>query len=391
MVAGPLLAVLVVLVSPVRRYRFYVLPVDEIGPLIQYPHIYYHTRTNLHDRRIRDVFVHRPDTFVANQLLVSKWGSLLTVTRSRTIWIVQSILLRLDFKRHLVRNGVDHTSAIARYSARNNRFLVSLTESERGEATKNLSELGLAPGQPFICLIVRDGSYKSTFRREPLMRDVKEAYRNQRISDFEQCANVANEFGVKLVRMGVRVEQRFPGNYESVIDYATSGRRDEATDLHLLSTCTLCVSTSVGSDSVCGIAGIPRLMVNIVPYQITANAYEWDTVLPVRFRLRKTQVALSLQETLQYPSVKNFRGSEELEADELEIIRATSSEIADAMRDALRRLNEAESLTSRDADLQMRYWSLIEKNFDLSEFDGCPRPLVSPSYLRLHADWLDVK
>jgi len=389
-IVGLLLAVLVILVSPIRRYRFYVLPVDEIGPLIQYPHIYTWTQTQLPASRNRDVFVYRPDTFVANSLLLSKWCSLLTVTKSRTIWVILSIFTRLNLKRHLVRNGIDHPSAIARYPARASRYLVPLTESERAAATKNLSEVGLVPQEPFVCLIVRDGSYKATFRREPLIHDVKEAYRNQRIGDFEQCADVATEFDVKLVRMGVRVEQRFPGNYESVIDYAASGRRDEVTDLFLLSNCSLCVSTSVGSDSVCGIAGIPRLMMNIVPYHVTANAYAWDTILPVRFRLRKTHVELSLQETLQYRSVKNFRGSEELEVDGLEIIRATPSEIADAMRDALRRLNQVENLTSRDADLQTRYWNLIEKNFDLSELDDCPRPVVAPSYLKLHADWLDV-
>ncbi|MFM6174095.1 MAG: TIGR04372 family glycosyltransferase, partial [Sphaerospermopsis kisseleviana] len=145
------------------------------------------------------------------------------------------------------------------------------------------------PQEPFVCLIVRDGSYKATFRREPLIHDVKEAYRNQRIADFEECALVAHEFGTKLVRMGVRVEEGFPGNYESVVDYATSGKRTEATDLFLLSTCILCISTSVGSDSVCGVAGIPRLIVNVVPYLVTANTYEWDVVLPVRFRNRKTQ------------------------------------------------------------------------------------------------------
>jgi len=389
-IVGLLLAVLVILVSPIRRYRFYVLPVDEIGPLIQYPHIYTWTQTQLPASRNRDVFVYRPDTFVANKLLLSKWCSLLTITKSRTIWVILSIFTRLNLKRHLVRNGIDHPSAIARYPARTSRYLVPLTESERAAATKNLSEVGLVPQEPFVCLIVRDGSYKATFRREPLMHDVKEAYRNQRIADFEECALVAHEFGTKLVRMGVRVEEGFPGNYESVVDYATSGKRTEATDLFLLSTCILCISTSVGSDSVCGVAGIPRLIVNIVPYLVTANTYEWDVVLPVRFRNRKTQHEMSLLETLQYPSVRHFRGSEELEADGLEIVRATPSEIADAMRDAFRRLNRIESLTAHDSDLQTRYWDLIEKNLDLSDFDGCPRPVVAPSYLRLHADWLEI-
>lgn len=387
--AGLIVAFLIVVFSPLRRFRFYVLPVDEIGPLILYPHLYlWGLGCTPVPQNVHDVFVYRPDTFISNQLLIDKWSKIIRVSRSRTLWIAQSIFVRLRLHRHLVRNGIDRSANIACFPSRSFEYLVPLDSAEQAQAIATLKQLGMDTERDFVPIIVRDDVYKQNYRRTPLPVDIKENYRNQQIEDFALCAAVAEQNNVSLVRMGVLVRDPFPVESPLAFDYAKSGLRDEVTDLYLLTNGVLVISSSLGADSVSGIAGIARLVVNVVPFFPLVNSYEWDVVIPVRFRNRGSGTELSLCESLMHPAIRQFRGSEELDRAGLEIVRATPSEMAEVFGESLQRCKGNLTLSERDLEMQARFWTLVESAIDLSGLEGLKRPLVSPAYLQRHQDWL---
>ena len=381
---------LIILVSPLIRFRFHVLPVDEIGPLFGDPHFYLWNKTRKvgSRSRVHDVFVFHPDMFVSNQLVVKKWKSKLCVTDSSVVVKTQAIFFKLKIFRHLVRKGIDYPDRFSDLPSRSFKVEIPLDAEEERSAIANLKSLGFDAERKFVALIVRDGAYKARYRRAPLPTDVKEAYRNHLIGDFAMLPEISERNGVHMVRMGVAVEEKFSTSNNTLFDYASTGARDEVTDLFLLTRCELAVSTSVGLDTVCAIAGIPRLAVNIAPYRVLASFYPWETVLPVRYRLKGTLGTLGLGESLKLDSVQNFRGSEELQRQGLEIVRATPQDLAEAYGDALARAQTGDHLSAADETLQREFWKVLERSLNLRPSTSHPRPRVAPSFLRRYSEWL---
>ena len=71
MVCAFVVAVTLWIVSPLYKVKFHVLPVDEVGPLIKYPHhfLWYSERLKS-SRRSAVIWVYKRGIFIANHLLI---------------------------------------------------------------------------------------------------------------------------------------------------------------------------------------------------------------------------------------------------------------------------------------------------------------------------------
>lgn len=384
-----ILALAIVLISPLYKVRFHVLPVDEVGPLIKYPHHYLWSsaqRESLRNSAV--IWVYKRGTFIANQLLLEKWRDRIWISDSRILWQTSVIFNKLGLTSFTVEIGRDYPVGFPELPAREFQFLVPLTDSELSEASKQLAVLPLELRTGFVTLTVRDGAYKRVHRITPLANDVKEAYRNNNIEDFVVLCGEAQRAGLSLIRMGQAVERKFSNDVGACFDYASSGLRSELLDHYLMTQCQLCVTTSLGFDAIPGMAGIPRLVVNVVPYFVLSDHYAWDVVVPVRFFDSELQRELSMTESLQRRSIRAFRGSEEIAQDGLIIVRMTPQELADAFQDSLQFRNGKVSLTEDDRKLQMLFWDVLAGAIPIGNRPLDSRPLVSPSYLRRHRQWL---
>jgi len=382
-------AIVLIIVSPLYKVRFHVLPVDEVGPLIKYPHhfLWYSERLKS-SRRSAVIWVYKRGTFIANHLLVRKWKQHIRISDSRILWQVNAIVERLRFANLTLQIGRDYPVGFPELPAREFEFLVPLTDSEIMSAKARLAAIPVSVESGFVTLTVRDAAYKRTHRISPLQNDVKEAYRNNNIEDFTALCGEARRTGLSLIRMGQIVEQKFESEDQSCYDYASSGLRSELLDHYLMTHCQLCVTTSLGFDALPGMAGIPRLVVNLVPYLVLSDHYAWDVVVPVRFFDSSLGRELTLSETLQRQSIRVFRGSEEIAEDGLTIIRMTSIELAESFRDSLQLRAGKEALTGDESELQVIFWNILARTFPIGHRPLADRPVVAPSYLRRHLEWL---
>src|SRR3989344_2450693 len=119
-------------------------------------------------------------------------------------------------------------------------------EEEMGQA--GLRVLGIPPGAPFVCLIVRDSSYL-----DKTMPWKSWSYHNHRDCNIQNYTLAAQELvrrGYFVVRMGAVVKETFSLVHPMVIDYATNGARSEFMDVYLGAKCAFCISNSTGYDAV---------------------------------------------------------------------------------------------------------------------------------------------
>lgn len=378
------IAAVVILLYPVRRYRFGVFPLDEIGPLARNPHHYVWDKFGARPKTTSDWWVFRPDTFVSNAFVVDQWRQKINIKEGWFYWYLSRIVLTIGGNRHVIAIKKRWSD----FPSRDHEFLIRLDEVQSKEASSLLKQIGIVPGVDFITLCVRDSSYKKVFRREPLLADVKESYRNNDISDFTEMAEVVSASGVSVVRMGVAVQEPFRVDVSGVIDYATSRRRTEMLDVHLMSNCKLCVSTSLGVDQLSAMSGRPRCIINLFPYKTTASFYSWDTVTVQRLRNGESGPELSLRESLDLLTSRQFRGMGTLDDAGVSLIRLTPAEIREVVMEALNEGPDHQVLSRSDQNLQDRYWEILYSFYSKVRVSPALRPRISPTFLRRCEWWL---
>lgn len=377
-------AIGIILLYPVRRYRLGVFPLDEIGPLARNPHHYVWDKFGARPKTTSDWWVFRPDIFVSNAFVVDRWRQTINIKEGWFYWYLSKIVLTIGGHRHAIAIKKRWSD----FPSRDHEFMIRLDEVQSKEAWTLLEQIGIVPGVDFITLCVRDSSYKKVFRREPLLADVKESYRNNDISDFTEMAEVVSASGVSVVRMGAAVQEPFRVDVSGVIDYATSGRRSEMLDVHLMSNCKLCVSTSLGVDQLSAMSGRPRCIINLFPYKTTASFYSWDTVTVQRLRNRESGLELSLRESLDLLTSRQFRGMGTLDDAGVSLIRLTPEEIREVVIEALNEGPDHQVLSRSDQNLQDRYWEILYSFYGSNRVPPALRPRISPNFLRKHERWL---
>ena len=186
-----------------------------------------------------------PKRLQANHFLVSKWREVLCAFPS---WWVNALhiagksvrFLQLDEPKMSVRgscNSLDQTSAHLR-----------MTNAEIKRGRTEVSELGLNPDKPYICLVVRDGGHYASLGEK---ESNGYSFMNFDIANFEQASLSLVQRGYQVVRMGAGSEMSFSANHPGIIDYANSPKRSAFLDVFIAATCSFAVSTQTGPDAVC--------------------------------------------------------------------------------------------------------------------------------------------
>ena len=134
-------------------------------------------------------------------------------------------------------------------------------EKARGEA--QLKEWGVARGDQWVCLMVRDAAYLPTLTYH--------AYRDCNIDDYAQAALELARRGYHVFRMGQKVAKPFHVEHPLIHDFATNGMYSDFMGVYLGAYCAFCVSTSTGWDAIPQAFRRPMCYTNFVPveYMIT--------------------------------------------------------------------------------------------------------------------------
>lgn len=151
-------------------------------------------------------------------------------------------------------------------------FQMRFTEEENKLGRDWLESVGCLPGQPFVCLMVRDSNFLDT--DGPHNADVHKLpedywsyhnYRDSDVSTFARAAEWLASQGVFVLRMGKAMAKKFVTNRPEVIDYAFREDRSDFLDAWLFANCALCVSTGTGAEGFAVVFSRPVVLVNFLP------------------------------------------------------------------------------------------------------------------------------
>jgi putative glycosyltransferase (TIGR04372 family) len=280
-------------------------------------------------RRPLRLYLLAPPERVCNAALLDYWRPYLRVVDSRRAarllrWPAASPFLRYDpaYVRFPDGRVVQEDQAMVAVQAaweREGRSPVLSLTSEHAEAGRaRLRELGLADGDWFVALHVRDPG----FLAEP--ETSHRAYRNADIGTYLEAVDEILARGGWVIRMGDPSMKPLPRR-ERLIDYALSDARADWLDVFLAASCRFLLGTTSGVFAVASAFGTPCALANFVPFSDRPFSGK-DIFIPKLLRAAESGSLLSFEENVRGPLLHLYRGTRLAELG-LEVVDNESDEI----------------------------------------------------------------
>jgi putative glycosyltransferase (TIGR04372 family) len=355
-VAGLLVAITIRLIRPVRNYRLGRLPSHEIGHYATNVEVYLcekDAEVNSHTKKSVDIWYRNPVARVSNQQLDKMWARTIRISDSPIIRYADAISRRLPGS---TKNSIQHHDRDAYALFDKMPPHLSFTSDEILEGEKFLDSVRTHPGQKFICLAVRDSSYK---REQFGDRDVaKDDYRNNNIDNYQEVAEQLAKDGYLVFRMGAKVERPFVADSPLVIDYASNGMRSEFLDIYLGANCELFISSVLGIDSIPEIFRRPRLLTNYIPVGNFGKYGPRDLIIPKQYWLKSESRFLRFSEIVASTNgLGSCTSSYEYETAGIELVENTPIEILQAACELLDLHQGSFKESETDRQLIAKFWS----------------------------------
>ena len=375
------------ILSPIIRVELCIVAFHRYGHLALEPEIF------LGEKEIRDRTVKSkrfpiriqwwsfgPKRLQANHFLVSKWREVLCAIPS---WWVNALhivgkavrFLQLDEPKMSVRgscNSLDQTSAHLR-----------MTNAEIKRGRTEVSELGLNPDKPYICLVVRDGGHYASLGEK---ESNGYSFMNFDIANFEQASQSLVQRGYQVVRMGAGSEMAFGANHLGVIDYANSPKRSAFLDVFIAATCSFAVSTQTGPDAVCLAFRRPVCYIDVTRFSQfffgtklawwnPAELWQGDSRLTLRDILRGPVFWIKDPDDFIREGIRQVRSdSERINHLVMSFVESFENNI---------HWNKSEDITTKTVQ------KLIEDQVGTvgREQFGCIAAVLNPAFVRQSGDW----
>lgn len=355
-IAGLLIAVAIRLISSFRQYKIGRLPSHEIGHYATNVEVYLcekEAEVNSHNKKSIDIWYRNPGSGVSNQQLDKMWARTIRISNSPIVRYADGISRRLPggSRFSITHHDRDAFALFDQFPPH-----LSFTSDEILEGERFLDSVRTRPDQKFICLAVRDSSYK---RAQFEDRDIaKDDYRNNDIRNYQEVAEQLANDGYLVFRMGAKVERPFVTNSPHVIDYASNGMRSEFLDIYLSANCELFISSVLGIDSIPEIFRRPRVLTNYIPIGNFGKYGSRDLIIPKQYWLSNESRFLRFSEIVA--STNGFgscTNSYEYETAGIKLVENTPSEILQATRELLDRHHGAFTHSESDSQLIEKFWS----------------------------------
>ena len=385
---GFLIAIAIRVVYPVRHYKFGRLPSHEIGHYASNVEIHLCEKdAKIHgdSKKTADIWYRNPDYAVANNQLDTMWSRVIKISDSPITRYADAISRRLPGSSKFSISHHDR-DAYGLYGKMGSHIQFSNSETKQGEDF--LNSVRTAPNQKFVCLAVRDSSYK---RDQFEDRDVRhDDYRNNDISNFQNVVEQLAIDGYLVFRMGAKVERPFAVDTPGVFDYASNGMRTDFLDVYLSANCEIFISTVLGIDSIPEIFRVPRVLTNYIPIANFGKYGPQDLIIPKQYWIENENRFMSFSEIV---ASKNALGSctssYEYQRAGLKLVENTPQEITLATQEVLARKNDTWQLTVDAKALQDKFWSLYDQLSPpgiQSRVIG-HKPIIGTEFLRTNPHW----
>ena len=387
-ISGLIVALAIRVVFPFRIYKFGRLPSHEIGHYASNVEIHLCEKdAKIHgdSKKTAEIWFRNPDHAVANNQLDTMWSRVIKISNSPITRYADAISRRLPGGSKFSISHHDR-DAYGLYGKMQPHIHFSKSESKQGEDFLNSVRKGA--GQKFVCLAVRDSSYKrEQFANRDLAHD---DYRNNDISNFRKVAEQLVSDGYLVFRMGAKVERPFEIETPGVFDYAVNGMRTDFLDIYLSANCEIFISTVLGLDSIPEIFRVPRVLTNYIPIANFGKYGPQDLIIPKQYWIEGEARFMSFSEIV---ASKNALGSctssYEYQRAGLKLVENTPQEITIATQEVLARKN-GNWQTTNDANLlQQKFWSLYDQLSPpgIKSRAKDHKPLIGTEFLRANPHW----
>ena len=390
------MAVVIILISPFVRIRFIKLFSSRIG------HYSFNTEAilcsldmNLEgDQRRKIIFYTLPGDPICNSQLHLMWKRTIPIfPLSYVAAEADKLLIRYGGKKYREYpakvtfepsgDGRDKWNLLEKIK----KCHLSFTPQEEARGLSLLKEMGVPLGAPFICLLVRDSAYLTTY-----MPSIDWSYHDNRdadINSYQLAAQHLADRGYYVIRMGKVVKQPFLTDHPKVIDYANSQFRSDFMDIYLSAKCFFYLTTCSGLDSVACVFRKPLLVTNLV-LQDFDIWHHWELFIPKKIMNLKTNKTLTFKEMKKlYVELKHKRKIPQLMREEgLRYIDNTPQEISDAVDEMLGLLSGKWKYSEGDNRLQGHFWEDFPRYLISDHVSPFNLPICDDVKMRVGTDFL---
>jgi putative glycosyltransferase (TIGR04372 family) len=257
-----------------------------------------------------------------------------------------------------------------------------LPEKDLTRGDSILVQQGLDANTPWITLCVRDGAYTRELSKLE-NDDPGTILRNSPIEIFVDAAYALAEKGLLVFRMGRAVDRPLPASHPNIIDYPYTNWSSDFMDIYLMARSKLCVSTSLGIDSVASLFRVPIAAINISQMSYQAN---WICELPKLFTERETGRKLRFSEIIER-GVHSASSTEDFPED-LELVNRSSDEVMFACLEAIALVENRKLASSVNDVIFNGHYEKIRRKINQPRIDGLTHRLASCA-LSTQPDYLD--
>lgn len=244
------------------------------------------------------------------------------------------------------------------------QFPFSPEEDARGKSW--LASLGMAEGEPFVTLLVRDG----TFTESTAIDDLSfHDYRNSDISSYIPAIEWLADQGVWVFRMGKIMRSPIKSSHPRLVDYAFRSDRCDFLDVWLMANAHACISTGSGLDSVAHVYRRPMLMLNAMPLGQWAS-FTHCTWIPKDLIEVSSGRYLSIHEHLDHM----YTHSHQYANAGLLVKDLSSRDILEEVQDWWEILNGIRRISSRDEESRNQFVARVRATPGVSEQHGWIHP-----------------
>ena len=253
--------------------------------------------------------------------------------------------------------------------------LLTFEEKEKRSGNKRIEDLGIL--KEYVCISNRDLLFLQSEKREKIVPDFRDAYRNSNIENHRLAVDYLADHNIQAVRMGAMVEKRW--EHKNVVNYAGSEYRSEFMDVYLVSKCKFFVGDLSGILAFAMLLAKPMIITNapLLTTRYDAAVFcspDKDIALLKKLWDSKNKRYLTIRDMLNYEvnicvQEPNLPGAAFAEYQHRGIVPVdnTPEEILAAVKEMNERIDgTVVKYDALDIELQQRYREIVD-NYPMKE------------------------
>lgn len=237
---------------------------------------------------------------------------------------------------------------------------MEFTPLENQAGREWLEKVGCKPGQPFVCLLVRDSAYLNehpthnpSLNQRPKDFWNYHDYRDSPISSYLEPAEWLGDNGFFVFRMGRTMEKQFVSDHPRIVDYAFQPDRNDFLDVWLFANCSICITTGTGPDIISQVYKKPTVAVNYIPLSSSWTSTPVITAGKALYDRKGKRMTLEEHLTL------NLSRSEDYKKRGVIIRDLSGPEILSVVKEAVRRIDGTWDNPTEDLYFQAKFMEIL--------------------------------